>query len=86
MTPVHLPEAYSPKRVQEVLTEVRRAGSAVEQFPKTLLLPFSFDFVQHQFERLRPYPKIRAKGTIENADSEEDQSHARSQGTNGKQV
>jgi hypothetical protein len=58
----------------------------VEHFPRILLLPISFDFVQHQFERLRLHPKIRAKGTIENADSEEDQSDARSQGTNGKQV
>jgi hypothetical protein len=62
-------------------------NSAPDYFAtKNLLRAFASDLVQHQFEWLRPHPKIRAEGMIEDADREEDQGDAHSQHTNAQQV
>jgi hypothetical protein len=53
---------------------------------ESLLRLFSSDLTQHQFKRLRPHAEIRAKGTIENKDGEQDQRDAHGQDPNCQQV
>jgi hypothetical protein len=63
---------YLPKCLEGLLSEVRQAAAATDpNFAKSLSGVFSH-LTQHQLERLRPYPEIRAERAIEYKDREED--------------